>query len=130
MTRYLVGRGVETALTLAVMSFIVYLLIGLMPGDPIQMMIAGDPRMTSEDAARLRELELPLDEMAAVLELLVERQAGRLGVAAVDAAAATSTSAARAGAIRGPRPRHPPPRAATPSSSFATGASSRFSSPR
>ena len=36
------------------MSFVVYLLIGLMPGDPIDMMIAGDPKMTSEDAARLR----------------------------------------------------------------------------
>jgi peptide/nickel transport system permease protein len=36
------------------MSLLVYMLIGLMPGDPINMMIAGDPRMTSEDAARLR----------------------------------------------------------------------------
>ena len=36
------------------MSFVVYLLIGLMPGDPIDLMIAGDPQMTSEDAARLR----------------------------------------------------------------------------
>jgi len=38
------------------MSFVVYLLIGLMPGDPIDMMIAGDPKMTSADAARLRAL--------------------------------------------------------------------------
>jgi len=29
-------------------------LIGLMPGDPIDLMIAGDPKMTSADAARLR----------------------------------------------------------------------------
>ncbi|MCA0303438.1 MAG: ABC transporter permease [Proteobacteria bacterium] len=56
MTRYLVGRGVETALTLAVMSFVVYLLIGLMPGDPIDLMMAGDPTMTTADVARLRAL--------------------------------------------------------------------------
>ncbi len=34
----------------------IYLLIGLMPGDPIDLMITGDPKMTSEDAARLRAL--------------------------------------------------------------------------
>jgi peptide/nickel transport system permease protein len=54
MTRYLASRLVEIVVTLALMSFVVYLLIGLMPGDPIDMMIAGDPKMTSEDAARLR----------------------------------------------------------------------------
>ena len=54
MSRYLASRAVETVVTLALMSFVVYLLIGLMPGDPIDMMIAGDPKMTSEDAARLR----------------------------------------------------------------------------
>jgi peptide/nickel transport system permease protein len=56
MSRYLASRAVEIAITLALMSFVVYLLIGLMPGDPINMMIASDPRMTSEDAARLRSL--------------------------------------------------------------------------
>jgi peptide/nickel transport system permease protein len=56
MTRYLVNRLVEIVVTLALMSFIVYLLIGLMPGDPIDLMISGDPKMTSADAARLRAL--------------------------------------------------------------------------
>src|SRR5882724_12323303 len=54
MSRYLASRAVQTVITLALMSFVVYLLIGLMPGDPIDMMIAGDPTMTSADAARLR----------------------------------------------------------------------------
>jgi len=54
MSRYLAARAAEIAVTLALMSFIVYLLIGLMPGDPIDMMISGDPKMTSADAARLR----------------------------------------------------------------------------
>jgi peptide/nickel transport system permease protein len=65
MTRYLASRAVQTVITLALMSFVVYLLIGLMPGDPIDMMIAGDPTMKSEDAARLRAvygLDKPLLE--------------------------------------------------------------------
>jgi peptide/nickel transport system permease protein len=63
MTRTLAARFVEIVVTLALMSAVVYLLIGLMPGDPIDMMIAGDPRMTSADAARLRalyEIDKPL----------------------------------------------------------------------
>lgn len=38
------------------MSFVIYGLMGLMPGDPIDLMISADPKLTSEDAARLREL--------------------------------------------------------------------------
>ncbi|MEI7873177.1 MAG: ABC transporter permease [Alphaproteobacteria bacterium] len=56
MTRYLASRAVGMLVTLTLMSFVVYVLIGLMPGDPIDMMIAGDPKMTSADAARLRAL--------------------------------------------------------------------------
>jgi peptide/nickel transport system permease protein len=54
--RLLVGRVVQIALTLAVLSLAMFLLIGLMPGDPIDLAIAGDPRLTAEDAARLRAL--------------------------------------------------------------------------
>ena len=56
MNRYLASRAVEIVVTLVLMSAVVYLLIGLMPGDPINQMIAGDPKMTSEDAARLRAI--------------------------------------------------------------------------
>ena len=56
MTRYLLDRAVQTAIVLAVMSFIIFWLMGLMPGDPVDLMISADPKMTSEDAARLREL--------------------------------------------------------------------------
>jgi peptide/nickel transport system permease protein len=52
--RYLAFRAAEIVVTLAIMSVVVYLLIGLMPGDPIDLMISGDPKMTSADAARLR----------------------------------------------------------------------------
>ncbi len=56
MSRYLAARAVQTAIIMALMSLVVFVLIGLMPGDPIDMMISGDPQMTSEDAARLRAM--------------------------------------------------------------------------
>jgi peptide/nickel transport system permease protein len=56
MARYLLDRLVQSLLVLTVMSFVIYGLMGLMPGDPIDLMISADPHMTSEDAARLRSL--------------------------------------------------------------------------
>ena len=60
MSRYFVARAVQTAVTLLLMSLIVYLLIGLMPGDPIDMMISGDPTMTSQDASAFDPLRRAL----------------------------------------------------------------------
>jgi len=54
--RLLATRLVQIAVTLAVLSLAMFLLIGLMPGDPIDLAIAGDPRLTAEDAARMRAL--------------------------------------------------------------------------
>ena len=56
MTRYIARRLGEVVAVLVVMSFLIYALIGLMPGDPIDLMLSADPRMKSEDAARLKEL--------------------------------------------------------------------------
>ena len=56
MIRLLGTRLVQIALTMAILSFARFLLIGLMPGDPIELAIAGDPRLNAEDAARLRAL--------------------------------------------------------------------------
>ena len=56
MIRIIGARLVGIAVTLALLSFAMFLLIGLMPGDPIDLAIAGDPRLTAEDAARLRAL--------------------------------------------------------------------------
>ncbi len=44
------------ALVLIAMSFICYLLLGLMPGDPIDVLISSDPRLSAEDAARLKQI--------------------------------------------------------------------------
>ena len=56
MIRYIAQRLVESIVVLFVMSFIIYVLIGLMPGDPVDVMINANPRATAEDAARLRAL--------------------------------------------------------------------------
>jgi peptide/nickel transport system permease protein len=53
------------AAVLAAMSFIVFMLIGLMPGDPIDIMIASNPDLTPADGERLKRLhglDLPLWE--------------------------------------------------------------------
>lgn len=56
MLRFLLVRVGQAALVLLVMSFVIYGLIGLMPGDPIDLMMAGNPGMTPEAAARLRAI--------------------------------------------------------------------------
>src|SRR5579863_5145073 len=56
MARFLSLRLFEVLALCAIMSFVIYGLIGLMPGDPIDAMITADPRLTSADAARLKEL--------------------------------------------------------------------------
>jgi len=56
MTRFILIRLLQMAAVLAVMSFVIYALIGLMPGDPIDLMIASNPHLTAADAARLKAL--------------------------------------------------------------------------
>ena len=56
MARFVLGRILQAAGVLLVMSFVIYNLIGLMPGDPIDIMIAGNPGATPEVAAKLRAI--------------------------------------------------------------------------
>ena len=65
MSAFLIRRLMQSLAVIAIMSFLVYALIGLMPGDPIDIMIASDPKLTPDDAARLRALyglDLPIGE--------------------------------------------------------------------
>ncbi len=43
MIRFILRRAAQALIVLLVMSFVIYGLIGLMPGDPIDMMMAGNP---------------------------------------------------------------------------------------
>ena len=56
MIRFTAIRLVEIAAMLVLMSFVIYGLIGLMPGDPIDLMMSADPHLTSADLARLKTL--------------------------------------------------------------------------
>jgi peptide/nickel transport system permease protein len=56
MTRFIALRLLQMAAVLVVMSFVIYALIGLMPGDPIDVMIASNPHLTAADAQRLKAL--------------------------------------------------------------------------
>lgn len=56
MLRFTAGRLLESLAVLAAMTFVVYILIGLMPGDPLDLMIAADPNLTSADADRLKAI--------------------------------------------------------------------------
>jgi peptide/nickel transport system permease protein len=56
MSRFIAQRFAESLLVLVIMSFVIYGLIGLMPGDPIDVMVSSDPDLTPADGARLRAL--------------------------------------------------------------------------
>src|SRR5215469_2487786 len=56
MTRYIIRRVVQAIFVLFAMSFIIYNLIGLMPGDPIDAMVASNPGATPEVVAHLRAI--------------------------------------------------------------------------
>ncbi len=65
MLAFAIGRLAQMVAVMALMSFVIFSLIGLMPGDPIDLMVASDPNLTSADAARLRSLhglDLPIWE--------------------------------------------------------------------
>ncbi len=65
MAAFLTRRLLGIFVVLAAMSFIVFMLIGLMPGDPIDIMIASNPELTPADGERLKRLhglDLPLWE--------------------------------------------------------------------
>ena len=56
MTFYVTKRLVESLIVLLVMSFAIYALMALMPGDPIDIMVQSDPHLTPADATRLKEI--------------------------------------------------------------------------
>lgn len=56
MMRYALQRALQGVLVLVAASFAIYVLLGLMPGDPIDLMISGNPQITPDDVRRLREL--------------------------------------------------------------------------
>jgi peptide/nickel transport system permease protein len=56
VTGFVLRRLLQTVVVIFLLSFFCYFLMTLMPGDPIDEMVASNPFMTTEDAQRLREL--------------------------------------------------------------------------
>lgn len=56
MARFIIKRLLQAVVVLLAMSFVIYNLIGLMPGDPIDIMIASTPGATPEVVASLRKI--------------------------------------------------------------------------
>jgi len=56
MLRYTLSRLSQAILVTFVMSFLLFMLIGLMPGDPLENMLEGNPSLTPELISQMREL--------------------------------------------------------------------------
>jgi peptide/nickel transport system permease protein len=56
MLNFILRRLFQTGLVIAALSFGCYYLLTLMPGDPVELMIQSNPKITPEDIARLRAL--------------------------------------------------------------------------
>jgi peptide/nickel transport system permease protein len=98
MIRFTAIRLLEIAALLVLMSFVIYALIGLMPGDPIDLMRQADPRMSAADVARLKTvygLDQPL--IARYLAWAGQALAGDLGYSRLFAAPVWSVLLPRLG---------------------------------
>lgn len=56
MLRYSIQRTLEIVLVVFIMSFLLYNLVGLLPGDPIDVMLEGNPSVTREVMEQMRRL--------------------------------------------------------------------------
>lgn len=56
MTTFITRRILQTLAVIVVLSYVCFYLMSLMPGDPVDMMIASNPKITTEDVARLKSL--------------------------------------------------------------------------
>jgi len=53
---HLLRRGGEAVVAWLLVSLLVFTLVGLMPGDPLDLQLAADPDLTAEDVERLKAL--------------------------------------------------------------------------
>lgn len=56
MTTFITRRILQTLAVIAILSYVCFYLMSLMPGDPVDMMVASNPKITAEDVARLKSL--------------------------------------------------------------------------
>ncbi len=56
MTTFIIRRLIQFAAVVAILSYVCFGLLTLMPGDPVDLLVSSNPRITPEDVARLRSL--------------------------------------------------------------------------
>ncbi|MBX3018497.1 MAG: ABC transporter permease [Bdellovibrionaceae bacterium] len=56
MTNYILRRLLQTFIVIIMLSYFCFYLMTLMPGDPVELMIQSNPKITSADVARLRDM--------------------------------------------------------------------------
>ena len=56
MTTYILRRCVQMVVVIFLLSFACFAIMGLMPGDPVDIMVSSNPKMTSQDVIRLKKL--------------------------------------------------------------------------
>lgn len=56
MTNYILRRLLQTLIVIVLLSYFCFYLMTLMPGDPVELMIQSNPKITSEDVTRLRAM--------------------------------------------------------------------------
>ena len=55
MLLYLSRRFFQTLFILFILSIVIYYMLGLMPGDPVELLITANPKIKAEDIARLKK---------------------------------------------------------------------------
>ena len=56
MSTYILRRLIQTLIVIGILSYFCFALMALMPGDPVDLMISSNPKISSADVERLREL--------------------------------------------------------------------------
>jgi peptide/nickel transport system permease protein len=54
MINFILRRIVQTVIVIIILSYVCFGLMNLMPGNPVEMMISSNPKITTADVARLR----------------------------------------------------------------------------
>jgi peptide/nickel transport system permease protein len=56
MSTYITRRLIQTLVVIVVLSYFLFYIMTLMPGDPVELLIQSNPKITSADIARLKSL--------------------------------------------------------------------------
>lgn len=56
MSAYILRRVIQSFLVLSILSFVCFYTMSLMPGDPVDIMITSNPKITAADIQRLKKL--------------------------------------------------------------------------